>query len=328
MGVLVGDALGFGMQWYYDTKAKDKDFGPWVTDYVDPKPDGEHFFAYVSKYRYEQGLRAGDISQLAQLYAELLASVVEMGSFDRTAFYKRVDTFMAPLNGESLCGHYTDGIIIDVRKKRLDGMSWEDPQMASEQITGDGAVLSVVLAAIYTDPKELAEAANHLMAPLIGDSFIRQNSIVFALTVQALINGTSIEDLGDTIKKMASVPEIRKLGGSFDNFLTPGVGKAAFDPAFASLEPKLVAQLFGPDCSFIKLAPAAYFLAHRLPNDFEAAVLSASNSAGQNVVRAAMTGALSGAMNGIEGVPKRFLEKLQGGSEMLSNAKQIAALTK
>ena len=32
LGVLIGDGLGFGMQWYYDRAEKDKDFGPFVTE--------------------------------------------------------------------------------------------------------------------------------------------------------------------------------------------------------------------------------------------------------------------------------------------------------
>ena len=63
LGSLIGDALGLGYQWYYDFNEKEKDFGPFVTEYVDPKPDGTHAFAYVHKYRYEQGVRAGDTSQ-------------------------------------------------------------------------------------------------------------------------------------------------------------------------------------------------------------------------------------------------------------------------
>ena len=36
------------------------------------------------------------------------------------------------------------------------------------------------------------------------------------------------------------------------------------------------------------------------------AVLSAINGGGNNMARAALTGGLSGAMNGLSGIPKRF----------------------
>ena len=71
LGVLIGDALGFGYQWYYDLQEKEKDYGPFVKDYVDPKPDARHSFAYVHKYRHEQGLRAGDTSQNGEVHNAL-----------------------------------------------------------------------------------------------------------------------------------------------------------------------------------------------------------------------------------------------------------------
>ena len=67
LGVLIGDALGMGYQWYYDLSLKDRDVGEWVSGYIDPSPERADFFGYISKYRYEQGLRAGDTSQLGQV---------------------------------------------------------------------------------------------------------------------------------------------------------------------------------------------------------------------------------------------------------------------
>jgi len=39
MGALIGDALGLGPHWYYDLTELRRDYGPWITDYTDPKPD-------------------------------------------------------------------------------------------------------------------------------------------------------------------------------------------------------------------------------------------------------------------------------------------------
>ena len=162
MGVLIGDGLGFGMQWYYDRAEKDKDFGPFVTEMVDPKPDGKHFFAYVSKYRHEEGLRAGDGSQMAQIFRDLMSSVTMNGSFDRNDFCARLDALFATLSGESLSGHYTDGIVIKMRAQRAAGVAWDDAAMGTDETTADGAVLAVVLAALLTDPAELAADAPRL----------------------------------------------------------------------------------------------------------------------------------------------------------------------
>jgi len=327
MGVLVGDGLGFGMQWYYDREQKNKDFGPWVTDMVDPKHDGTHHFAYVSKYRHEQGFRAGDVSQMAEIYSDLMRSVAEKGKYERADFCRRLDALFGSLSGESLSGRYTDGIVNKLRKQRAKGVAWDNlDHIGTDETTADGAVHAVVLAALYSEPIELVAAADSLLRPLLRDDFIRSNSIVFALTVQALINGVSINDLGGHIKKLGFDPAIRKFSQPFDNFLTPGYGAAATKQGLDKIDPKDVPLLFGDDCQLTHLLPSAYFLAHRLPEDFENGVLYASNSGGQNVVRAALTGALLGAMNGVDAIPERWLSQLTASPELMELASKVADL--
>lgn len=328
LGTLIGDGLGFGMQWYYDLAEKEKDFGSWVESYADPKPDGTHFFAFVSKYRHEQGLRAGDVSQMAQVFELLAQSTAEARRYDRADFLRRLDELLSTLSGESLSGRYTDRIYIEARAARLEGKDW-GPATASSESVSDGAVLSVVLAAVYADPLELAKAVMDLTEPLMSDMFIRQNSVVFALCVQALINGTPVAELGPQIKQLALTnKELKEIVGAFDNFLTPSYGSAARDGSGITVEPaKHIGLLFGMDCQLTHLLPCAYYLLNRFPDNFETAVLSASNGGGQNVVRAAMTGALCGAVAGLGAIPQRFKDGLTGGESMIASAQQVSALS-
>ena len=97
-------------------------------------------------------------------------------------------------------------------------------------------------------------------------------------------------------------------------------------PGLCDIEPKQISLLFGDDCQVTHQLPAVYWLAHRLPTDFEQAVLAASNSGGQNVVRAALVGALVGAMNGVAAIPKLFLDQLRNGREMLPLVRKVAEL--
>jgi ADP-ribosyl-[dinitrogen reductase] hydrolase len=66
----------------------------------------------------------------------------------------------------------------------------------------------------------------------------------------------------------------------------------------------------------------------RYENDFEMAVLSAINGGGNNMARAALTGALSGAIVGFSGIPKRFVEGLSDHKRLVSLAELIASETK
>jgi hypothetical protein len=83
----------------------------------------------------------------------------------------------------------------------------------------------------------------------------------------------------------------------------PPVLQAAKDPDI-SIPPLKVPLVYGMACSIQFLLPAAYwyaaFYAGR-SDHFEAAVLAAVNSGGNNMARAALTGGLVGAMVGLSG---------------------------
>jgi ADP-ribosylglycohydrolase len=64
-------------------------------------------------------------------------------------------------------------------------------------------------------------------------------------------------------------------------------------------------------------------LASRFEDDFEMAVLSAVNGGGNNMARAALTGALLGAMVGINGIPERFITGLTDHKRMMSQIESI-----
>lgn len=52
MGAFIGEALGVGPHWYYDLEEMRAEYGEWIDEYTEPKPD-----------RYHGGLQAGEISQ-------------------------------------------------------------------------------------------------------------------------------------------------------------------------------------------------------------------------------------------------------------------------
>ena len=336
MGVMVGDALGMGMQWYYNLSEKEAECGEWVTEYLDPSPERSDFFGNISKYRYNQGLRAGDTTQLGEIFALLLNAAATSGKDGfKTDFCAKLDSLFATLSGESLSGRYTDQMYIKARKSRLDGHEW-GKGTATDETTADCAIYTVILAAMYSDPLELVTVAKDLLGMLMNDRFIVQNSIIFGLTVQALINGVPLLEISKHIKSLANQPKLRMILGAFDNFLTPGYGGTAVggnagiwpNPAVRVEPPKHVALLFGLDCQLTHVLPSAYYLVHRFPTDFENAVLSASNGGGQNVVRAASTGALSGAILGTSGIPSRYINGLKGGDDLLKLSLKVASLAR
>ena len=61
MGTLIGDALGMGCHWYYDIEAQVRDYGNWISDYQDSKPERQDVHGKIATLRFHQGLRAGDV---------------------------------------------------------------------------------------------------------------------------------------------------------------------------------------------------------------------------------------------------------------------------
>jgi ADP-ribosylglycohydrolase len=125
----------------------------------------------------------------------------------------------------------------------------------------------------------------------------------------------------------AATPVLAGQFASPDALLTvSSIAKAAQDPNIR-IEPAWKASLvYGLPCAVYHQLPAVYYLAARFQGDFENAVLSAVNGGGQNMSRAMLTGALCGAIGGLEAIPTRFLSGLKNGSDYLALADTLARL--
>ncbi|WP_020583397.1 ADP-ribosylglycohydrolase family protein [Endozoicomonas elysicola] len=324
LGLLIGDALGVGTQWYYDLNQLEKDYGSWIDDYQDPAVNGSHGFANISHFRYEQGVRAGDLSQSGQVIVLLIESLASCDGFNQADFLERLDDFFAPLSGESFSGRYTDELMVDLIKARRMGVHWGDPAAASGCDTSEGAQLAAVLALVIDEPVELVETVGKLLQALYRESFIRQNMIVFSLVVQAMANSIPLDDLPAHLTGMVKSPEIMAVVQRYDNLLTPGNGRVAWQPDNVRVEPALyISQVYGMDCQLIHVIPCAYYLMHRFPDQFEQGVLSAINGGGNNMARAALTGVLLGAMNGVEAIPDRLVKGLHDNDRYLLLAEMM-----
>jgi len=111
---------------------------------------------------------------------------------------------------------------------------------------------------------------------------------------------------------------------SHDALVTPsGVARAAHDSGIRIEPASKVSLLYGLPCGVHHQFPAAYYLTARFQDDFESAVLHALNGGGQNQARAMLTGALSGAMVGLSGIPRRFIDGLERAEVLLALAERL-----
>ncbi|OAJ71454.1 ADP-ribosylglycohydrolase [Methylobacillus sp. MM3] len=343
MGALIGDALGLGCHWYYDLNAMRRDYGPWVSDYTTPRPD-----------RYHGGMRAGQLSQSGLILVMLLESLVAHGEYHEDDFTRRLDENLFPLLDGTPAqgpGGYTSQSIREAWRRRVQQKkSWGETGGHAD--TTEAAERALVLAVRYAgQPQRVAESVSSNCLLTQSDEAIVSMTTAYCLVLSRLVLGEPLTpDISDTLMRLVhdgAIPFHAVTGSNLapprpgdpdppragrfsspDALLTPAyVARAAVDPDIRIEPAWKVAQVYGLPCAIYHQLPAAYYLAARFRGDFESAVLHAINGGGQNMARAMLTGALVGAQVGLEGIPQRFIDGLEGGAELLTLAQKLAGQT-
>ncbi len=329
VGAFIGDALGVGPHWYYDLEEQRRDFGDWISGYVDPTPNA----------RYHRGMKAGDLSQNGLVMLLLLRSLAERGGYDQADFTRRLDEELLPkLDGKPMSGPggYTNYSMRQVWRARVkEGKPWgsfdghADTSEAAERLT-------LIAAAYARDPYQSARYSLDNCELTQNDSLVAQQSVGFACVISALVRGEKFDtQLTDKLMALMSkgvLPFKAENGGSQsfgfaspDAILLPSwIAEVAADPDIRIEPAWKVSKVYGMSCAINFVLPGAYYLAARFPDDFESAVLHAINGGGQNMSRACLAGALVGAQLGLSGIPERFITGLRDGEEIVALAKRVA----
>ncbi len=248
-------------------------------------------------------------------------------------------------------GGYTNQDIRDVYRRRvLERRPWGE--CASPIDTAEAAARLPVLATLYANEPEKGAQQMAAHCRLTQDDGLTVSlSVAFGCVLSALIRGEAMDaSISDKLMEMvhdgvlpfgsvtargnqppgsdgaASSPIPNGHFPSPDGVLLPGYcAEAAHDPAIRIEPAWKVCGVYGLPCAIYGPLPAAYYLAARFAGDFESAVLHAINGGGQNLNRASLTGALVGAQVGLSGIPARFIDGLQGGTELVELARRIGS---
>ncbi|MBT4319723.1 ADP-ribosylglycohydrolase family protein [Candidatus Bathyarchaeota archaeon] len=331
MGAIIGDALGLGPHWIYNPQELVEKFGAWIDDYMAVIPNPRFPAVWASR----KDLKLGDVSQTGQVYLLLLESVAVNGKYIESDFTKRFDGLLETLDGTSAGGRYTDEAMIDVWNAKKEGVEW--PYAGSYKDTAEAAMRAPIIAALHADDQDAAlNTMIRNVALTHCDPVVVGQSTAFGMHIWMLINGIEMKEIAKYYHDHRSEFNIRFKAASnwtgtdaalslrdhevsfTDALDRPSViYDSAHDPRIQIEPAHLVSRLYTPDCRITHLLPAAYYLASRYESDFEMAVLSAINGGGNNMARAALTGALSGAMNGLSGIPERFITGLEDNERIL-----------
>ncbi len=343
LGAWIGDALGLGPHWYYSLEELHRDYGDWIDRYTDPKPG-----------RYHDGMKAGQLSQSGFILKLMVRSLIERGVYDEMDFCRRMDRELFPLldgTPDSGPGRYTSQSIREAWRRRVkQGLDWG--QTGGHADTTEAIERTLAIAVRYAlQPSQLAAAitANTLLTQT--DDTVVSMTVAFGAVLGLLVQGHSLDaDLSGKLMRLVKSgelpfhavtrddlkpprpgdPEPPRAGrfASPDALLSPSyMASAAVDPGI-QIEPAWkVSIVYGMPCAIYHMLPAAYYLSARFHNDFESAVLHATNGGGQNQVRAILTGALTGAQVGLSGIPHRFLDGLENVDNLRKMATELARQT-
>jgi ADP-ribosylglycohydrolase len=316
-----------------------RDYGDWISGYTEPKQG-----------RYHAGLKPGQISQAGLILLMLLRSTVEHGAYDEKDFCRRLDEELFPLlNGTPVSGPggYTSQSIRETWRRRvLEKRSWKETGGHAD--TTEAAERALVLAARYAaTPRKVAETVSANCILTQADEAIVAMTTAYCCVLAMLVQGEKLDaSLSDKLMGLvksgespfhavtsdrlqpprAGDPDPPRAGrfSSPDALLTPSfMAEAAEDPG-VRIEPAWkVSIVYGMPCAIYHQLPAAYYLAARFKDDFEQGVLQALNGGGQNQARSMLTGALIGAQVGLDGIPNRFIERLEKNAELVDLAKRL-----
>lgn len=341
MGAFIGDALGVGPHWYYNLNELRYDYGDWIDDYTDPKPN-----------RYHAGCKAGQLSQAGFILALTVRSLIDCGGYDRDDFCRRMDEELFPLlDGTPVCGPggYTSQSIREAWRCRVQQKRpWG--QTGSHADTTEAIERTLAIAVRYAfQPSQLAAAVTDNTTLTQVDDTVVSMTVAYGAVLGLLVQGHALDSelsgkLMELVKSGAlpfhavtnddlqpprpGDPDPPRTGrfASPDALLTPSYMAAALADPEIRIEPAWkVSIIYGMPCAIYHQLPAAYYLAARFRDDFASAVLHAINGGGQNQARAILTGALVGAQTGLSGIPQRFLDGLEQANMLGKLAKELAS---
>jgi ADP-ribosylglycohydrolase len=341
MGAFIGDALALGPHWYYNLDELHRDYGDWIDDYTDPKPG-----------RYHDGLKAGQLSQAGFILSLMVRSLVDCGGYDGADFCRRMDEDLFPfLDGTPVSGPggYTSQSIREAWRRRVrQKLPWG--QTGGHADTTEAIERTLAIAVRYAvHPARLAAAVAHNTMLTQADDTIVSMTVAYGAVLGLLVQGHTLDtELSGKLMgliKSGELPFHTVTGDNFhpprpgdpdppragrfaspDALLTPSyMAEAVKDPDIRIEPAWKVSIVYGMPCAIYHMIPAAYYLAARFHSDFESAVLHAVNGGGQNQARAILTGALAGAQTGLSGIPQRFLDGLEKGTELRRQALDLAS---
>ena len=276
-GSFVGDALALGPHWVYNTNVIDKKFGR-VQHYFDP---------LVS---YHAGKKKGDFTHYGDQMLLLLESLVDASGFDQTQFAQAWQSFFESYEG------YRDKATLTTLQNMTERNSLLDNGSSSDDLGGAARIAPIVYR--YADDLESAiQAARHQTALTHNNSAVLNSAEFFIRLSFRTLAGE---------KPSAAISHL--LENRFQN--TDITDSLYLGLTSQDKDTRAVIAEFGQMCSVEAGLPGTIHLITKYENDFREALVENVMAGGDSAARGMLAGMVLGAHNGMDVLPKEWLETL------------------
>eukprot|EP00276_Gloeochaete_wittrockiana_P009430 CAMPEP_0184660274 /NCGR_PEP_ID=MMETSP0308-20130426/33250_1 /TAXON_ID=38269 /ORGANISM="Gloeochaete witrockiana, Strain SAG 46.84" /LENGTH=410 /DNA_ID=CAMNT_0027100741 /DNA_START=40 /DNA_END=1272 /DNA_ORIENTATION=- len=327
-GLFIGDALAMPAHWYYDTSALRRDFGT-IRDYVNPSqyhPDSilwrsridginskGDFLGDQRQYygqrgvHYHKVLKKGQNTLNLQVAKVLMRCIADQKAYDSDVFLNQYVKYMLNTpNKDTYAEVYHREFFANYSKdKPLRQCAGEE----GHDTASIGGLVSITPLALFLSNGNPAVpdriCLEHLRLTHKSAKLERYATVLTTLLVD-LIRGEEIEKAVASAAAKLGLKDLPKLAHSQD---------------------KVIGGVFGSACYIESSLPAVLYLATKYPHDIEGALIENTNAGGDNCHRGAVLGAILGAANGVNAIPKRWVDGLADRDTLSALIGSLAALS-
>jgi ADP-ribosylglycohydrolase len=316
LGAFIADAHAMPVHWYYDRRARERDYG-WVEEFLSPRNPHPDSILWRSSYQalnergeilhdqaqywgrkgvhYHQQLRAGENTLNLQLLLLLLKGVRNRGRYCPDEYlYDYRDFMLSPTS-------HSDTYVEECHRKFFTnyarGKKLRSCGMPDNHIAGLTGVVVLCVTGI-DDLNVLRKTVQSHVGLTHQDRDVLRAADVFAQILWNVLRGM---ELREAIEAFGSDFFSRKNACRW----------------LSSSDGQIIDSKYSPACYVDKAFPASLYLAWKYANDFSAGVISNTNVGGDNCHRGVVIGTLLGAANGMSNIPERWKRGLSLLSEIL-----------
>ena len=317
LGAFVADAHAMPVHWYYDRRARERDYG-WVEVFLAPRSSHPDSILWRSNYQalnargeilhdqaqywgkkgvhYHQHLHAGENTLNLQLLLLLLKSIRRQGSYCSEEYLNDYRDFMlSPVS-------HRDTYVEECHRKFFTnyarGKKLKQCGMPDNHIAGLAGVVALSAMGVDDDLDTVRRTVQLHVGLTHQDNDVLRAADSFARILWNVLRGTELR------------AAIEEFGSDF-------FSKKNASRCISSSDGQIIDTKFSPACYVDKAFPASLYLAWKYADDLASGIIANTNIGGDNCHRGVVIGALLGAANGQSKIPDRWRLGLKLWNEVL-----------